>query len=114
MQSIRYYGKDALEMWELVKEWIGRLSPIAINALIGHWVYASIQQHDYAKVAGWIVFILFYECDRIKSKIDHQTDRIHALHERVRKCSAYPAVSSRCRRVTRRQPTEANRETYES
>jgi hypothetical protein len=110
MQSIRYYGKDALEMWELVKEWIGRFSPIAINALIGHWVYASIQQHDYAKVAGWIVFIRFCECDRIKRKIEIQTDRIDALHEKVRKYSAYPAVSSRCRCVTRRQPTEA----YES
>jgi hypothetical protein len=100
-------------MWEFVIEWIGRLSPIAINAWIAHWAYASIQQHDYAKVAGWIVFILFCECDRIKSKIDSQTDRIHALQESLRKYSAYPAVSSRCRCVIRRQPDESDREAYE-
>jgi hypothetical protein len=100
-------------MWEFVIEWIGRLSPVAINAWIAHWAYASIQQPDYAKVAGWIVFILFCECDRFKSKIDLQTDRIDALHERVRKCSAYPAVSSRLRSVIRRQPSEADREAYE-
>lgn len=84
-------------MWEFIMVWIGRLSPVVINIWIAHWAYACIQQHEYAKVAGWIAFIVLCECDRIKSKINLQTDRIHALHEMVRKSSASPAVPSRCR-----------------
>ncbi len=96
-------------MWESVMEWIGRLSPVAINAWFAHQAYVSIQQHNYAKVAGWVIFILFCECDRIKNKLDFHTDRIDALGEKVRRYSDYP-VFSRCRCATRRQPAEADPE----
>ncbi len=81
-------------MWESVMEWIGRLSPVAINAWFAHRAYVSIQQHNYAKVAGWMIFILFCECDRIKSKLDTHTDRIDALGEKVRRLQCLSHVLS--------------------
>lgn len=65
--------------------WFGRLSPFILNALFARWVYLSIQQHNYAKAAGWVVFILFCECDHFKNKLESQSGRIHALGERVRR-----------------------------
>lgn len=81
--------------------WLGPLYRMLINVMIGYFSYLGVHQHDYAKVAGWVIFGLFSECDDIKHKIDSQSDRVHMLSERVKRYNSYIPVPSRCRSAIR-------------
>ncbi len=94
--------------------WFRRLYPFILNVLIVRWVYLGIQQHNYAKVAAWVVFILFCECDHIKNKLESQNDRIHARGGRVRRYGINPATPNRRRGTTWQQGHESEGEADES
>lgn len=75
-------------MWESFNSLMEFAGPFLVNVGIGYWVYLRVEQHAYAKVAGFVVFLLFCECDRIRLVIESRTQRLsYSLNRIPRKLS---------------------------
>ena len=70
-------------MWEGFNSLMEFVGPFLINVWIGYWVYLRVEQHAYAKVAGFVVFLLFCECDRIRLVIESRTQRLSYSLNRI-------------------------------